>query len=123
MRSSTSIAEPPRKADMDYNDQVCQIIPGETDTGTPIFSVILKRTYTIVPDKPAIRSEKQRPLVKSDEYYDEGDPRVNAIQYETELVPYKVATDVVLVGKAYAPGGEPTRTMRVALTVGKHRKE
>jgi hypothetical protein len=57
------------------------------------------------------------PLVKVDEYYDGGDPESSTVQYESDLAPYKLATDVVLVGKAYAPEGRPVPAMDIGLTV------
>ena len=45
------------------------------------------------------------PLRLIDQYYDDGDPEWSTVQHESELAPYKAATDVVVIGKAYAPRG------------------
>ena len=100
-----------------------QIAPGEDAGGKPIFSVLVKRVYTILPDLPVIPSETQRPLVQMDEYYGEGDPQKDSVRLESDMVPFKCATDVVFVGRAYTPGGVPAPFVKTALTVGSHRKE
>jgi hypothetical protein len=105
------------------NGQICRVIPGESDTGTPIFSALVKRTYTIVPGEAAVRIGQLAKFVETDQYFDEGDPQINSVRYETDLVPFKVATDIVVVGKAYAPSGTPAPTVMVALRVGQHRKD
>jgi hypothetical protein len=61
-------------------------------------------------------------LQKVDEYYDGGDPETSTVQYETDLSPYKLATDVVLLGRAYAPKGTAVAAMDVALSVAGHTK-
>jgi hypothetical protein len=60
--------------------------------------------------------------VRIDEYYERGDPELSAVKYETDLVPHKLATDVVLIGKAHAPGGKPVAHMDVSIEVGAGRK-
>ena len=62
-----------------------RIVPGETDTGAPIFSVILKRTWRIVPGGPAVPAEKQFPILETDQYYEPEDPEVASIRYETDM--------------------------------------
>ena len=41
---------------------------------------------------------------------------------ETDAVPFKPKTDIVLVGSAYAPGGKPVKAMEVSIRVGKIHK-
>ena len=103
--------------------QDCRVVPGEAADGTPIFSALVKRTYRIVPNKNAVREAQPPKLVETDQYFDEGDPQVNSIRFETDLVPFKIATDIVVVGKAYAPGARPTSTMKVSVYLGAYRKE
>jgi hypothetical protein len=54
----------------------CKVIPGATDTGTPVFSVEVKRTYVIVPGRTVVRAEPDSPLLDSNHYYEPGDPLV-----------------------------------------------
>jgi hypothetical protein len=99
-----------------------EIVSGQTETGAPVFSVLVKRTYDIRPGQPAVRAARTMPLVKVDKYYDCGDPERCTVKYEADLSPYKLATDVVLVGKAYAPGGKPASRVTAMLQVADHRK-
>jgi hypothetical protein len=101
----------------------CEIVMGENGASSPIFTVLVKRTYQIIPGKPAMRAERDRPLTVTDEYYDEGDPQVNSIRFETDLAPFKLATDVVLIGTACAPGAVPVPSIKAAVSIGNHRKE
>jgi hypothetical protein len=98
------------------------ILPSKDENGSPIFSLLVKRTYDITPNQAATRAGQTYPLVKVDRYYDDGDAETSTVREETDLLPYKIATDVVFIGKAYAPGGEPVQQMSVGLQVGTTRK-
>ncbi len=100
---------------------VVHIAPGRDHSGAHVFCVLVKRTYRITADAPAERCE-DRPLRLIDEYYDNGDPEWSTVQYESEVAPYKPSTDVVVIGKAYAPRGVPTERMVVGVQVGARRK-
>ncbi len=99
-----------------------EIVPGLNQRAETIFSVIVKRTYRIVPNGVAPRAEVDRPLRQIDQYYDDGDPDWSTVQYESELAPYKSSTDVVVIGKAYAPRGIATERMTVGVQVGDRKK-
>jgi hypothetical protein len=103
-------------------EEVFTVLPGQTESGKPIFAVLVKRTYDIRPNQAAVRAEQTKPLVQVDVYHDDGDPETATLKYETDLTPYKVATDVVLVGNAYAPGGKPVTQVDVTLEVAGRRK-
>jgi hypothetical protein len=94
------------------------ILPSRDEAGTPIFALLVKRTYDIRPGQAASRAEKTYPLVKVDRYYDGGDAETSTVREETDLVPYKVATDVVAIGRAYAPKGEPIAQMTAGVKIG-----
>jgi hypothetical protein len=98
------------------------ILPSKDENGTPIFALLVKRTYDIRPGQMATRADQTYPLVKVDRYYDGGDAETSTVREETDLIPYKIATDVVVIGRAYAPGGEPATQMAVGVKVGEHRK-
>ncbi len=91
--------------------------PGQDEAGNPIFSVLVKRTYDIVPNGPAVRAEEDLPLTPIDEYYDMGDAQTSTVKYEADLAPFKSLTDVVFIGKAMAMGGKPVTAMDVGLQV------
>jgi hypothetical protein len=101
---------------------IVQVVPGRNHRDQHIFSVIVKRTYRIVPHARAERAEADQPFRLIDHYYDDGDPEWSIVQFESELVPYKVATDVVVIGKAYAPAGVATQGMTVGIQVGDRKK-
>ena len=98
------------------------VLPGKAHDGKPIFSVLAKRTYDIKPGQACVRSGRTQPLVNVDLYYDNGDPETSTVQYETDLAPYKIATDVVVIATAHAPGGRPVTQMEVMVDVAGHRK-
>ncbi len=91
------------------------LLPGQTPEGKFILAVLLKRTYCLVPYEPAIRAEADRPLLGGDKHF--VDPMNTTVQYEADFVPFKIATDVVLVGSAYAPGGKDVRELMAKLEI------
>jgi hypothetical protein len=76
----------------------------------------VKRTYDIRPGAACTRAEEDRKLVAGDEHW--GDPMNSTVRFESDFVPWKVATDVVFDGRAYAPGGAPVRELRASLAIG-----
>jgi hypothetical protein len=46
------------------------LLPGETPQGEPVLSVLLKRSYDIVPDSTCTRADADRPLVPGDLFWD-----------------------------------------------------
>jgi hypothetical protein len=101
---------------------VVEIVPGRNHRGEHVFSVIVKRTYRISGSGKVERTAADEELRKTDAYYDNGDPEWSTVQHESELAPYKVATDVVVIGKAYAPRGVATSRMMVGVQVGDRKK-
>ncbi len=96
------------------------VLPGQTPQGGHILSVLVKRTYNIVPEKQCVRAEHDRKLIPGDVPW--GDPLSTSIRYESDFVPFKLATDVVLDGKAYAPKGVATTQCDVMLRVAERSK-
>lgn len=70
--------------------------------GRDLLVVVVKATYDIRAGRALSVAEEQVPVDVAGTYY--GDPATTAIRYEPEIAPFKVATDVVLVGHAYSPG-------------------
>jgi hypothetical protein len=99
-----------------------EIALGKDALSNHIAAVIVKRSYCITNGKRAERCETDHPLRKIDEYYDGGDPEWATVQHEYELAPYKPQTDVVVLGKAYAPSGTATQQMTVSVKVGNKEK-
>jgi hypothetical protein len=97
------------------------VLPGQTPAGEYILSVLLKRTYDIVPNGVCSRADKDKALFPGDVFWD--DPMNSSVRYESDFIPFKLATDVVLNGKAHAPGGLPTASCTVSLKVADHSKQ
>ncbi len=97
------------------------VLPGQTPAGEPVLSVLLKRTYAVVPGGVCARAAADRKLVPGDVHY--GDPMNSSVRFESDFVPYKLATDVVLNGTVHAPGGAPAGMLTASLVVGRVRKD
>jgi hypothetical protein len=98
------------------------LLPSQKERRTPIFAVLAKRTYDIAPDGSTPRAEPGRPLRKIDAYYDDGDAETATVQHESDMTPYKVATDVVVIAKVYTPRGRPMRQVDATVEVAGRRK-
>jgi hypothetical protein len=97
------------------------VLPGQAPDGTPILSVLLKRTFEIVSGGTCTLAEQDRPLLPGDQYWD--DPATTSVRYESDFIPYKPGTDVVLDAVAYAPGGAPSRGFLASLQLNKVKKQ
>jgi hypothetical protein len=83
------------------------VLPGQSPQGEYILSVLLKRTFDIVPSAACTRAKEDEPLNAGDVYWDH--PMNSSVRYESDFIPFKVGTDVVLNGTVHAPGGTPAR--------------
>jgi len=97
------------------------VLPGQSPEGEYILSVLLKRSYFIVPDGRCVRAEKDFKIVTGDMHYD--GPMNSTVQFESDFVPFKLGTDVVLNGNAYAPGGSAVHELTASVLVDSHRKD
>ncbi|RKH30264.1 DUF2169 domain-containing protein [Corallococcus sicarius] len=84
----------------------------------PLLVLVAKATYVIQRDGLML-AEAQAPVDLSGQYW--GTPETSSYRYEPECAFFKPATDVVLVGHAWAPE-RGTRELRVSLRVGPVRK-
>jgi hypothetical protein len=84
----------------------------------PLLVLVIKATYTLGPGELEL-AEEQVPVCVEGEYW--GRPEESSYRFEPECAPFKPATDVVLVGHAYAP--KPgTRELLAELQAGPLRK-
>ncbi len=97
------------------------VLPGQLPKGEPILSVLVKRSYRIIEGKLAERSDEDRPMVPGDVPWET--PLNSSVRFESDFVPYKLSTDVVLNGHAYSPKQQPCQKLIVGLKVGDVRKE
>src|SRR5205823_8308607 len=86
----------------------------------PLVVPVVKATFDIGRDGRCARAEEQLPLNVGGEPW--GDPETSSYKYEPEVAFMKPATDVVLVGHAYAPRAGTTE-LRVAFRAGPLTKE
>ncbi len=93
-------------------NSIFEITTGKNESEEHVFSVLVKRSYSIKNGK-LHRKDIDNQFLKIDKYYDDGDPEWSTVQYENELSPYKPATDVVVIGKAYALDNNATSQMQV----------
>ena len=89
--------------------------------GAEVWLVAVKGSFNIRPDGVLNLSVEQEPVVLAPEYA--GDPLSSSLLADTDLPHKKSATDVLLFGHAYAPGGKPVNRMRVAIKVANIYKE
>jgi len=104
------------------SSEIKAVLQGRDHQNEPVFSLLTKRTYDIRNGSRLVRATTTRPFVQVDQYYDDGDPEWATVKHECDYAPYKVATDVVVIGNAHAPGGRPIPQVDVSVEVGVHRK-
>ncbi len=84
--------------------------------GAEVWLVAVKCTWTIGPDGATEIAEDQPPVLRIPEHH--GEPGNSSIKYDGDLVLTKTATDILVVGQAYAPGGRPVTQLDVGFRVG-----
>jgi hypothetical protein len=87
--------------------------------GRDLLVVIVKATFGVQDLQPCVIADEQVPVRFVDEYY--GEPDESSVQYESDLAPLKLNTDVVMLGHAYSQGGRG-RQVDVTLRVGSRGK-
>src|SRR5262249_9773371 len=84
--------------------------------GAEIWLVAVKCTFDIQPDGSTKISEEQPPALRVPEYT--GEPGQSSLRFESDLILTKTTTDILVIGHAYAPGGEPVMELDVGFRVG-----
>ncbi|AWN49089.1 DUF2169 domain-containing protein [Methylobacterium terrae] len=85
--------------------------------GDLMACLAVRASYTLGADGAVELADRQE-TVLVDEH--EGDPHRTPMRRVGDLIPFKPAADVTLVGSAHAPAGRPARTWPVELSVGGH---
>ena len=96
------------------------VLPGQTPEGGHVLSVLLKRSYRIQAGKPCSRADEDQPLTPGEVFWDT--PMNSTVRYESDFAPIKLQTDVVLIGRGHAPGGEAAYQCLARLQVGERGK-
>ncbi|RYF47600.1 MAG: DUF2169 domain-containing protein, partial [Comamonadaceae bacterium] len=93
---------------------------GLEPSGRELLVVVIKGTFRIpAPDAPAGHfelHEDQVPLVMADTFT--GTPGFSAPVCEVDFAPRKLRCDILLLGSAYAPDGQPATRVEVGVRIG-----
>jgi hypothetical protein len=84
--------------------------------GAWILTAICRGSFDLVPGIATLADDQEDPTDGDNHWSDDVNRSVYA---PNDHVPYKRAADVVLVGNAYAPGGEPVRSLVARMSVGR----
>jgi hypothetical protein len=90
-------------------------LPWRNAEGAGRLTVIVKATLRFSESEIHV-ADRQWPISFADQHEDD-DP-LKPVRFEADTAPFKPRTDVVLVGKAYAPGGRARASVDVRLRVG-----
>ena len=82
--------------------------------GVDTLYTVVKAAFRM--SDPESAAEEQVPVAMADQYH--GDPATSSIRGPTDVCLGKPGTDVLLVGSAWAPNGQPIWQMDVSITVG-----
>lgn len=93
-----------------------EALPAMDHEGKPVVVVVVKGTFDIAAGGAVVPSKTQLPITFGDEPYDaEG---AASVKWESDVVPFKPKADILLVGKAHAPGGRAAPWVDATLSVG-----
>ncbi len=95
-----------------------RVVSGTDDQRHSVFSLLAKRTYDLGPAGRVVRAEKAKPLHPNDLYYLPGDPETCTVEFENDLAPFKIATDVVVLGRVHAPARKPVHELDATVEAG-----
>lgn len=87
----------------------------QSQDGRHAQTVVVKATFTLAPGKVTL-AEEQDVANEEDGYWNDDPTR--SVVAPSDKAPYKLRADVVLVGHAYAPNKQPTRSLMARLIVG-----
>lgn len=85
-------------------------------TGAKSWVVAVKATFDLGSNGAIQLADIQQPVLYSPEYF--GEPGKSSIRYETDLIPSKRATDVLVNGHAHTPAGRTAQSVDVGLRIG-----
>ncbi len=83
--------------------------------GTWVLTVVCKGTFRLEPNVSPLADEQEHP--NDDDNHWDDDPR-KSVYAPGDLVPFKPRPEVLLVGNAFAPGGQPVPSLNARLRVG-----
>lgn len=91
---------------------------GLAPDGRESLVVVAKGSFDLPMDGSEARlAEQQQPLLMADTFF--GEPGLSAPRQEMDFAPVKPFCDVLVLGKAYAPGGRPATRITAGIRVGR----
>ncbi|MCL4706189.1 DUF2169 domain-containing protein [bacterium] len=81
---------------------------------------IVKGTFDLMHNQVCQVAGWQLPIFQSDQH--RSDPATSSVIVESDYVLHKPKTDVVLLGKAYVPGGIATESCEVTMSINEYRQ-
>lgn len=85
------------------------------------LTVVVKGTFDLLPDGTVEAAEEQLHPTGDEEFEGEDDRPVS-LRYASDFAYFKPRADLLLVGRARAPGGDPVRRLPVTFQVGEREK-
>jgi hypothetical protein len=95
-------------------------LPGIGPSDGPVVTVVVKGTFDIPHEGPAVVSAQQEPIFFGDQLQDPN--KGGSTRFEDDLAIFKPRCDVVIVGKALAPKGSGVQVLDVGFHFGKIQK-
>jgi hypothetical protein len=89
-------------------------------SGIEVFVVVVKGVYAI--DTTGVTAVAQNQVEPTLVPKFLGDPATSSLEEDTDFVPTKPTTDILLHGHAFAPNDRPVRQIEVSLSVGPIKK-
>lgn len=83
--------------------------------GAHALTVVVKATFVLEPGVSQLAPEQD--AIYDGEQYSDGDPK-RSVYAPSDKALYKAKADVMLVGHAYAPNGQPVRSLMTRMVVG-----
>jgi hypothetical protein len=80
-----------------------------------MLTVVCKATYVLQPGEAQLAGEQE--YINEDDNHWNDDP-ARSLYSPSDLVPFKIRCDVMLVGHAFAPRGEPVRSLTAHIQIG-----
>ncbi len=89
--------------------------------GAEVWLVVVKCTFGVLPDGSSSIAAEQPEVLRLPLHY--GEASSSSIKYDADLVLTKTTTDILLLGKAHAPGSRPVSELQVEMGVGPINKQ
>jgi len=97
-----------------------ETVPSLDPGGAPVFLVVVKGTFLVGVDGAVAPADEQIPVAFGDAV--EGEGEAARARLEDDTAPFKPRADIILLGKAHAPGGTPVRWLDTGLVIGNTEK-